>query len=170
MGHGFDDRAGCAMLIRLIKGEPEYDFYATFTVQEEVGTRGAATAAFSVKPDFSICLESTTASDIMDVQGENRVCVLGDGPVLSFMDRGAVYDRELYSVAGSLGVKWQPKTAVAGGNNSSAIQRSGEGVRTLAISVPCRYIHSPSCTASASDMEAAYELLCRMLSRLGEGL
>ena len=165
-----DDRAGCAMIIRLIRSEAEYDFYATFTVQEEVGTRGAATAAFAVAPEYCICLESTTASDIMGVEGENRVCLVGNGPVVSFMDRGAIYDRELYDIATKQGIPWQPKTAVAGGNNSSAVQRSREGVRTLAISVPCRYIHSPSCVASEKDIENAYLLAEKMLSRLGEGL
>lgn len=165
-----DDRAGCAMLIRLIKSDAPYDFTATFTVQEEVGTRGAATAAFSVAPDYCICLESTTASDIAGVSGADRVCVVGEGPVVSFMDRGALYDRELYSLAGTLSVPWQTKTVVAGGNNSNAIQRSGCGVRTLAVSIPCRYIHSPSCVASLSDMENAYLLTEKLLERLGDGI
>ena len=163
-----DDRAGCAMLIKLLRSDAEYDFYATFTVQEEVGTRGAGCAAFSVEPDYCICLESTTASDIAGVDGENRVCLLGGGPVLSFMDRSTVYDREMFKTATECGVKWQPKTAVAGGNNGGAIQRSGRGVRTLAISIPCRYLHSASCVASLSDMENAYNLCVAMLSRLGD--
>ncbi len=165
-----DDRAGCAILIKLIQSEQEYDFYATFTVQEEVGTRGAACAAYSVAPDCAICLEATTASDIPDVQNEKRVCLVGNGPVISFMDRGTLYDRELFTKAINSGIPCQVKTAVAGGNNSSAVQRSRGGVKTLAISVPCRYIHSPSCHAALSDIEDAARLCEYMLCRQGESL
>lgn len=163
-----DDRAGCAILIKLLQSEPLYDFYATFTVQEEIGTRGAQTAAFAVDPDFCICLEATTASDIAGIGGANRVCLLGQGPAVSFMDKGTLYDRELFDLAMGCGVKCQPKTAVAGGNNAGAIHKSRAGVRTLAISVPCRYIHSSSCCAKVEDITATYELVEKMLGKLGE--
>ncbi len=165
-----DDRAGCAMLIKLILSDSEYDFYATFTTQEEVGTRGATCAAYTVEPDYAICLESTTACDIPDVDGADKVSILGNGPVISFMDRGTLYDRDLFDAATNSGIKHQLKTAVAGGNNSSAVQRSRGGVKTLAISVPCRYIHSSSCHARLCDIEDAYKLCEHMLCRLGEGL
>ncbi len=162
-----DDRAGCLVLIELIKQDSEYDFYATFTTQEEVGTRGAATAAYSVAPDYCLCLETTTASDIEGVDGGARVCLIGNGPVISFMDRGTLYDRSLFDLAKSLGIKHQVKTAVAGGNNSAAIHKSRAGVKTLAISAPCRYLHSASCLASREDIKGVLELAKGMISAIG---
>lgn len=163
-----DDRIGCAILITLLRENSEYDFYATFTVQEEIGTRGAKTATFSVDPDFALVLEGTTASDIADVPDEKSVCNLGKGAAVSFMDLSAMYDKALFDAAINSPVKCQVKRAIAGGNNSGSIQQSREGVRTLAISVPCRYIHSASSVASVNDITAAYKLakfmLCGILS------
>ncbi len=159
-----DDRAGCAIIINLIKGEPEYDFYASFSVQEEVGLRGAATAAFGVAPDFAICLEATTASDIAGVEGAAKVCSVGMGPAISFMDNSTLYDRELFAAAKNCGVKCQVKTAVAGANNAGSIHKSREGVRAITISVPCRYIHSASCCAHIDDINGALQLAEKMIS------
>ena len=133
-----DDRVGVAILIALLKEESEYDFYATFTVGEEVGLRGAKTATFAVNPDAAICIEATTAADISGVSDENKVCSLGSGPAVSFMDRATVYDRKLYKTAISSDIKCQTKAAVTGGNNSGSIHLSGSGVATLALSRPCR--------------------------------
>ncbi|MCQ2449121.1 MAG: M42 family peptidase [Clostridia bacterium] len=159
-----DDRVGCAALISLLKQESEYDFYAVFSTQEEVGCRGARVAAFAVDPDFALVLEGTTAADIADVPTEKQVCHLGKGPAVSFMDRSTVYDRDLYEAALASGVLCQPKAAVTGGNNSAAIHLSKEGVRTLAISVPCRYIHSATSVADVNDIEKmpllAKQMLC----------
>ncbi len=162
-----DDRAGCAVLISLLREESEYDFYATFTTQEEVGSRGAAAAAFTVGPDFCICLETTTACDLEGVCGSARVCEVGKGPVISFMDRGTLYDRALFDMAAGLGIKHQIKTAVAGGNNSASIHKSRGGVRTLAISVPCRYLHSASCVASKADISGTKQLAAAMICAIG---
>lgn len=164
-----DDRAGCAILISLLKSQAEYDFYATFTVQEEVGCRGARTAAFAVEPDFAICLEATTAADIADVEEENRVCSLCGGPAVSFMDRSTLYDRELYNCALNSGITCQSKSAVTGGNNSGAIHLSKTGIRTLAISVPCRYIHSASCICDYRDIENALSLSKYMCNKICSG-
>ncbi|MBR3593202.1 MAG: M42 family peptidase [Clostridia bacterium] len=162
-----DDRAGCAALIKLLREDSVYDFYATFSVQEEVGTRGAATAAFAVAPDFCLCLEATTACDIEGAEGAKNVCFLNCGPIISFMDRGTLYDRELFNAANASAIPHQIKTAVAGGNNSAAIHKSRDGVRTLAISTPCRYLHSASCMSSYSDIEGAYALAKEMISVIG---
>ncbi len=149
-----DDRVGCAVLIDLIRSDSEYDFYASFSVQEEIGLRGAKTAAYSIDPQYAIVLEATTAADIAGVAEENNVCTLGDGVAVSFMDGATVYDRGLYNAALNSGVKCQPKRAVAGGNNSGAVHLSREGVRTIALSVPCRYIHSESSVACKNDISA----------------
>lgn len=162
-----DDRAGCAVLIDLIRNDSEYDFYATFTVQEEIGTRGARTAAFAVDPDFCIVLEATTANDISGAGEDAQVCRLGGGAAVSFMDGGTLYDRELYNMALSSAIPCQPKRAVAGGNNAGGIHLSRDGVRTLAVSVPCRYIHSPSCVANINDIYAVKQLAEYMINAIG---
>ncbi len=153
-----DDRVGCAVLIEMLRSDSEYDFYASFSVQEEVGLRGARTAAFQIDPKYAIILEGTTASDIAGVSDDNRVCNLGGGVAVSFMDGATVYDRALYNAALNSGIPCQPKRAVAGGNNSGAVHLSREGVRTIALSVPCRYIHSESSVADKNDIHALKEL------------
>ncbi len=173
-GEGFvkskaiDDRAGCLIMMNMINGTPEYDAWYVFTVQEEVGTRGAKAAAFTVQPDIAVVLETTTACDIADTSGDKRVCELGKGCVVSFMDRGTIYDRELYrrarGLADSLGIPNQTKTLIAGGNDSGAIHVSGGGVRTCALSVPCRYLHSPSCVITEGDLEATEKLAGEVLT------
>ena len=157
-----DDRAGCAILLELLKEEPAYDLTFTFTVQEEVGLRGAKTAAFGVAPAAAIVLESTTAADLAGVPEQERVCRVGGGPAVSFMDRATLYDAAYYRAALALGaeknIPCQPKSAVAGGNNAGAIHQSGGGIRTLSLSIPCRYLHSPYCVAAEADIKATYAL------------
>ncbi len=164
-----DDRIGCAALISLIKNESEYDFYASFSVQEEVGLRGAKVSSYAINPDCAIVLEGTTAADIADVGESEQVCRLGQGVAVSFMDRATVYDREYYKAALNSGICCQPKAAVSGGNNSGAVHLSREGVRTIALSVPCRYIHTASSIASKTDCENLLKLAKYMLSYICDG-
>ncbi len=164
-----DDRAGCAMMIKLIQDRPEYDTYFTFVVQEEIGLRGATTASYSVDPDFAFVLESTTASDIPGAENDKKVCELGKGPVVSYMDRHTIYDKEMYDLAfdtaKSNNIPCQTKSVIAGGNDAGAIHISRGGVRTTAVSLPCRYLHSPSCVIKQSDMDNAYKLIKLLLDR-----
>ena len=135
-----------------------------------VGLRGSRVSAFSLAPDFAIVLEATTAADIDGVSGQKRVCALGDGPVVGFMDRSTVYDKELYRLAfdtaKELGIPCQTKTMIAGGNDSGAIHLSGNGVRTIAVSVPCRYLHSPSCVIDTADLENSLTLVRELAGRI----
>ncbi len=168
-----DDRVGCLVLIELIKSELPFDMYFTFVVQEEVGLRGAKTAAYTVDPDFSIVVETTTAADIPNVDESKQVCRLGEGAVVSFMDRRTVYDKELYKEAFNAskraGVKAQPKKAVAGGNDAGVISTTKGGVRTIAISLPCRYLHAPHTTAFKSDIEAVYQTVRELANTIAGG-
>ena len=167
-----DDRAGCAMMIELIREEPEYDTYFVFNVQEEIGLRGSAASAFAVAPDYAIVLEATTAADIDGAAGAKRVCELGRGPVVSFMDRHTIYDKELYRLAFDIakeeGLPCQTKTMIAGGNDAGAIHVSGRGVRTIAVSLPCRYLHSPSSVIESADLESTYRLVKLLSKRIPE--
>lgn len=152
-----DDRVGCSIILKLLSKDVPYDFTAAFLVQEEIGTRGAKTAAFAVEPEVAIVIEATTAADVAFVPKEKKVCYLSKGPVVSFMDNGTVYNRELYNLAFKLSqeknIPCQTKLAVAGGNDARSIHTSKSGVKTLAVSLPCRYLHSPSCVIKKEDAE-----------------
>lgn len=171
-GKAIDDRAGCLVLMDMINTTPEYDAWYVFTVREEIGTRGAAAAAFGVEPDIAFVIETTTACDIAGVSGARKVCELGKGAVVSYMDNGTLYDRDLYSLAVNTAnennIPVQTKTVIAGGNDSRAISVSRSGVRTCAVSVPCRYLHSPSCVIKLSDLDAVKRLSEKMLSAAAE--
>ncbi|MBQ2847719.1 MAG: M42 family peptidase [Clostridia bacterium] len=161
-----DDRAGCAILIELIRSELEYDAWFSFSVQEEIGTRGAMASSFTIAPDYAIVVETTTAADISAVKDEKRVCICGNGGAVSFMDRSTIYSRELFDktfeVAKEKNILCQPKTLVAGGNDAGAIHKSRGGVKVLTISVPCRYLHSPGCVIKYSDAVESLKLVGAM--------
>lgn len=165
-----DDRIGCMLMLELIKSDLEYDTYFCFNVQEEVGLRGAMCTSYQVQSDISVILEATTAADLCGVTGGDRVCVLGDGAVISFMDGRTVYDRELYSLAMQTAadndIKVQAKTAVSGGNDAGAVQTCGKGSKVIAISLPCRYIHSAASVVKKSDIDETRKLINALLPRL----
>lgn len=157
-----DDRVGCAVMLKLIGEDLPMDCTFVFSTQEEVGTRGAFGAAFSVTPEIALVLEGTTAADFPGIDGHKRVAVPGKGPVLSFMDNGTVYDRGLFELLRDLaeqhGIPWQTKNGISGGNDSSAIQRTKEGVRVAAMSAPVRYLHAPSSVACVQDFDHMHAL------------
>ncbi|HIT52694.1 MAG TPA: M42 family metallopeptidase [Candidatus Fimivicinus intestinavium] len=158
-----DDRAGCAILLEMIESDLPYDLEFAFTVQEEVGLRGAGAAAYQLAPDYAIVVETTTAADLAGVQPHKRVCALGRGAVVSFMDKSTLYDRRLYDFAFSLAerknIRCQTKTLVAGGNDAGAIHKSRGGVKTITVSVPCRYLHSPCCVIEEGDLYDTADLV-----------
>lgn len=172
-GNGFikskalDDRIGCMLMIEMIKSDLMYDTYFCFNVQEEVGLRGSTCTAFSVQSDISVVLESTTAADLDGVFGGNKCCVLGNGPVVSYMDGRTVYDKNLFDLAFEIAkknnIKIQTKTTIAGGNDAGSIQSAGKGSRVMAVSLPCRYIHSGASVVKASDIDETRKLLKALL-------
>ncbi len=165
-----DDRFGCLVMIEMIRSELPYDMYFTFCVQEEVGLRGSACAAYTVAPDSAIVIEATTAADVPFSEGEKRVCLAGGGAVVSFMDRSTIYDKEYYDMAMRLArennIPAQTKTMIAGGNDAGAIHRSRGGVRTIAVSVPCRYLHGSAALIRISDAEAVSEIVRILASEI----
>ncbi len=165
-----DDRAGCAMLLELAKTVPEYDVTIAFTVQEEVGLRGAAVAGNTLQCEYSVVVDATTAADTAGVPADKQVCKVGDGPVVSFMDRRTFYDQKLYThiraLAEQHGIPAQTKTMVAGGNDAGAFQTAGIGSRVAAVSLPCRYIHSPSCVLAHRDVDNTLKLLSVLMNTL----
>ena len=167
-GKALDDRMGCAALLevlRALKDNPpagNFELYACFTVREEIGLSGAKVAAQRLSPDYALVLETTAVGDIAEVAPAKRVADVGQGGVLSLMDRATVYDRAfvdfLLATAGEEGIAAQVKRYVSGGNDAGSIHKTGTGVRTAALSVPTRYLHSPACVASLDDYEAVRDL------------
>ncbi len=165
-----DDRVGCAVLMEALKYSFDFDLYACFTVQEEVGLRGAQVAAFKIMPDVAIVLEGTTCSDVPEVKPYDFSTELGNGAALTLVDRTCYSDRKLvqflYDTAVKNGIKVQYKQTTTGGNDAGQIQRTGMGVKTASISVPCRYIHSPVSVMSRSDFECVERLTLAALNEI----
>lgn len=157
-----DDRVGCAVMLELIKEEYESDMYFVFTVQEELGLRGARVAAYNTKPDIALVIEGTTCSDVYGSKPHNQVTNLGKGAVLTAMDRAAISDKDYYDfiirTAKENNIPLQIKRTSMGGTDAGAIQRSGTGVKTAVLAVPCRYIHSPVSVMNLDDAESLHKL------------
>ena len=169
-GKAFDDRVGCLSLLRLLQEELPVDLVACFVSEEEVGCRGAKGAAFQQEPDIGIVLEGTTCNDLGDVPETAHVCEAGQGVTVSFMDGASIANRALFrkalDVAKQENIPHQVKHSVSGGNDGGAIQRAREGVPVVVLSVPCRYIHSPSSVVKLSDVESQFALVKALVKAL----
>lgn len=167
-----DDRVGCAVMVKLLEEELPVDCTFVFTAMEELGTRGAFGAAFSATPEIALVLEGTTAADVPTLKPERQVCWPGKGPVLSWMDGGAIYDRELFELLRELaeqnGLPWQMKHYLSGGTDARTIQRTKSGVRVAGISAAVRYLHAPSSVCSISDAEQMLMLARLFLQAMAE--
>lgn len=165
-----DDRFGCVALLELIKSDLPIDCMFAFTVQEEVGARGAYTAAYSTAPDIAVIVEGTSAADLPSSPGNKKVCKVGDGVVIPFMDNGTIYNKEIHgvltSVADKNNIPWQTKTYIAGVTDASVFQRSRSGIKAAGVAAPIRNLHSQSCVGKISDMEAVIRLLKLFLREL----
>ncbi len=170
-GKSFDDRAGCTVLAQLLRDAPlPHDLYAVFTVQEEVGLRGARVAAYAARPDCGFALEGTVADDLPRKKDVSPTSELGKGPAITVMDRTFIAHRGLVRLlvetAESLGIPYQFKQPGVGGTDSGAIHRAHEGVPSATVAVPCRYIHSPVSLLDPADLENTVRLMRESLSRL----
>ena len=167
MCKALDNRVNCAVLIQLLNNFTEYDIFGVFSVMHLVGGQGVKTAVNTIKPDIAIILDTTNASDIGDVSATKQICKLGSGPIISYMDRGVVYDQKLYKTivetANSNNIIYQNKTIVCESNGSKGVQASNFGIKTLGLSIPCRYIHSQNCVMKYSDIEDMLNLLEKAL-------
>ncbi len=170
-GKAFDDRAGCAVLIELLRGEPfTFDLHAAFTVQEEVGLRGARVASFAVNPDCAFALEGTISDEIPKEKDVSPTTELGKGPAITVMDRSFIADRRLVRLlvdtAEEQHIPYQIKQPGKGGTDAGAIHLAREGVPSATVAVPSRYIHSPVALLSLDDFENTVRLMRESLSRL----
>jgi endoglucanase len=165
-----DDRIGCAILIRLLH-ELQHDtlapdVYAVFTTQEEVGPRGAATSAYAVQPDIAIALDVTLTGDLPHANPAMEV-YMGRGPTIKIQDSGMIshpgVNRSLIAAADSAEVPYQLEVLQGGTTDAQMMQISRDGVPTSAISVPSRYVHTPSQIVDRRDVEGAINLLAAWL-------
>jgi len=174
MGKAFDDRVGCTVLIEVLREVESIkgSLYGVFTVQEEVGTRGAKVAAFSVEPDVAIVLEGTIAADTPDVPAYKAITRLRRGPAIRVMDATMITNRRLLKfvieVAEELKVPYQLQISPTSGTDAGRIHLTKSGVPSIVISVPCRYIHSPRSIAIVDDIEHTVELVKGVVKRIHE--
>lgn len=159
-----DDRAGCALLVEAMKllGETDNEVAAVFTVQEEVGSRGAKTAAYAIEPDFGVALDVTMTGDVPEARPRMTV-KLGGGAAIKVIDTSIICSPvvrdKLVELAEEKGIAYQMEVLPAGGNDASVMLVSRGGVPSGVISIPCRYIHSNAETVDLRDMEAGAKLL-----------
>lgn len=169
-----DDRVGCSILIDLIKDNNiEYDFYAAFTVMEEVGLVGAGPAAYSINPDVSVIIEGTVCYEMPELDSHLIPTKLGYGPVISLVDRHSLYDHKLREITVDIAKKnnipYQYRKTSSGGNDAGEIQVSRSGSKTLAISLATRYIHSTASLMKKDDYYNTVLLLKHLVPILCEG-
>jgi endoglucanase len=172
-GKAFDDRAGCAVLIELLKGPRlPVELLAAFTVQEEVGLRGAQVAAYALHPDAAFALDATPANDLPQDDGIDRSpnTRLGGGPAVYVMHSSIVSDprlvRHVLAVAEKRGLPHQLRQPGGGGTDAGAILKSRGGVPSVSISAPCRYIHSPVSVLSLADLRNDVALVRESVAQL----
>jgi len=164
VGKAFDDRVGCAALIETMRKLPKVDctVYAVGTIQEEVGLRGAATAAFQLYPDIGIALDVTIAGDIPGVKEVEAPAKMRAGPALTVADAGLITHPKVLKLfidsAEENKIPYQLETGLMGATDAARIALTKEGVLSGVISVPTRYIHSPASLLSLGDVENAVNL------------
>lgn len=157
-----DNRAGCYVLIETLKkAETDNDLYFVFTVQEEVGLRGAKTSAYGIDPDYAVAVDVTDTGDTPNA--EEMAVKMGKGAAVKVMDRSVLCDStvrtSLIESAKKNNIPYQLEVMTDGGTDAGAISVSRAGVKTGGVSIPTRYIHSPSEMADMNDIEACIKIL-----------
>ena len=161
-----DNRVSVYILIETLKlmENMPYDVYGVFSVQEEVGLRGANVAAHNINPDFGFGLDTTIAYDLPDSKPEEQITKLGEGVAIKIMDASTICDYRMVKfqkeIADKYKIKWQPEVLPLGGTDTAAIQRMGKGGAIAgAISIPTRHLHQVIEMAHKADIEASVLLL-----------
>ena len=176
MGKALDDRVGCTILIRCLehfaKHRPDFTIAANFAVSEEVGLRGAKTAGYRIQPDVALVVEGTAGADTPGTLPHKCPTRLGQGPAISLADKSMIVDpsfvRFIEQTGSALKIPWQHKLPLSGATDAGAIHLSRGGVLAAVISVPCRYIHSPSSILDLTDVEHTVALVIEVATRARE--
>ncbi len=170
-GKAFDDRVGCAILVEVLKrSKPKNRVYGVFTVQEEVGLRGATVSAFSINPDVGIAVDVTTSADHPEVAEHESPVKVGLGPAILVADgrrdslSGGLISNinlrnKIIGLAEKLGIPYQVEVVEGGTTDATAIQLTQKGIPACVISIPTRYVHSFSEVLSLTDVENLVKLL-----------
>lgn len=163
-GKAFDDRSGCAVLIELLQGPRlPVELLVTFTVQEEVGLRGAQVAAHALDPDAAFAIDTTPANDLPSEEDLSPNTRLGDGPAVYVLTRSDISDprlvRHILNIAEKRGIPHQVRQPGRGGTNAGGIYTARGGVPSVSISTPCRYLHSPLALLNVNDLKNVVELV-----------
>jgi len=170
-----DNRIAVFILIetlKRLKGENiPHDLYASFTVQEEVGLRGAIVAAHTINPDFGLALDTTIAYDVPTAAAHEKVTSLGEGTAIKILDASTICDsrmvRYLKNLADEKNIKWQPEILVAGGTDTAGVQRNGKnGSIAGAISIPTRHLHQVIEMANKEDINLSIDLMTAAVENL----
>ena len=168
-----DDRVGCATLIQILKNNYDFPLYGVFTVQEEVGARGATAVSYDIDPDLAIVLEGTTASDVPDSKEQSYSTSLGQGPALTMRDGSMIANKDLVQqiieIAEKEEIDYQFRKSTRAGTDGGAIHLTKEGIPTATISVPCRYIHSPASLINLNDYQNTIKLVDQFCQELSIG-
>ncbi|MDR2899047.1 MAG: M28 family peptidase, partial [Clostridiales bacterium] len=161
-----DDRAGCAVIIEMLKSDYPFKLTAAFVTQEEVGLRGSMVAANQINGDLVINLEGTISADTMGIEDSKTVNIQGNGPSLSLLDRSSVYLKKYVEAAVSVAEKnnipYQFRRSQMGGTDAGSYHTANGGTPVIGIAVPCRYIHSAVSVMDKRDYEN-YRKLVRAL-------
>lgn len=170
-----DNRVSVFILIEALKQlkDAPYDVYGVFTVQEEVGIRGANVAAHKINPDFGVALDTTIAYDVPGAQPHEKITCLGSGTAIKIMDASAICDyrmvKYLKEVAGKANIKWQPEILTNGGTDTAGLQRMGkQGAIAGAISIPTRHLHQVIEMAHKEDIASSISLLKEALEKIDQ--
>ncbi len=172
IGKALDNRVGCAAMVEVMKRLEKSDctVYAVGTVQEEVGCRGAVTSAFGICPDVGIALDVTVAGDMPGVREIDTTVKIGKGPVICVADGGLLTHpkvlRVMVDAAEENKIPYQLETGVGGTTDASRIALAREGVPSGVISIPTRYIHSPTSLLSLSDTEEVVKLTLAVIEKI----
>ncbi|HEU4335047.1 MAG TPA: M42 family peptidase [Candidatus Eisenbacteria bacterium] len=171
-GKAFDDRVGCAVLASLVTRRPPVPVTAVWSVQEELGLRGAAAAGRRVQPDVAIILEGTACGEMPGAGAEEQVPYMGRGPVITVLDRSLIANERLVSLldrtAARRKIPTQRKRPGVGGTDAGRISLAGAGVASAVVSVPCRYIHAPAAYLDIRDPRRVVDLVWHALEALGK--
>ena len=165
-----DNRVSVYVLIEVLKQleQTDIDVYGVFTVQEEVGIRGAQVAAHQINPDFGLAIDTTIAYDLPGAQPHEKVTSLGAGTAIKIMDASTICDPRMVSylkdVAAENDIKWQPEVLTAGGTDTAGVQRTGKhGSIAGAVSIPTRHLHQVIEMAHKEDIAASVQLLVQAI-------
>jgi endoglucanase len=173
-GKSLDNRVSVFILIEVLRRlrKPAYDFYAVFSVQEEVGLRGATVAARKLNPDFGFGIDTTIANDVPGALEHEKITSLGRGTAVKVMDSSVISDsrmvRFMRDRADKHNIPYQLEVLTAGGTDTAAIQRSGDGAITGCVSIPTRHIHSVVEMCHLGDVAGSIDLLTYCLQEMDD--